>query len=65
MKIDFSLRTLLVFLTVSCITIPVLLFGINQSRDAAQRANEQIQEFNRQAALVIESDIGGTVEQYK
>ena len=65
MKINFSLRTFLIFLAVTFTTIPVLLFGIYEARIGVQRANEQASETNRQAALLIERDVASAIDRYR
>ena len=61
MKINFSVRTFLVFLAVTFTTIPVLLFGIYEVRSGVQRANQQASETNREAALLIQQNIASAI----
>src|SRR5438552_13071273 len=65
MKINFSVRTLLIFLAVGFTTIPVLLFGIYEARTGVQRANQQASETNRDAALLIDRDIASAIDRYR
>jgi PAS domain S-box-containing protein len=65
MKINFSVRTFLVFLAVTFTTIPVVLFGIYEVRSGVERANQQASETNREAALLIERDIASAIDRYK
>src|SRR5262249_34921112 len=65
MKIDFSVRTFLVFLAVTFTTIPVLLFGIYEARTGVQRANEQASEANRAGTLMIERDVASAIDRYR
>jgi PAS domain S-box-containing protein len=65
MKLNFSIRSFLVFLAI-CFTVPaVLLFGYFEARSGIRQAREHAREMNRQAALLIEHDIEATLEKFK
>jgi PAS domain S-box-containing protein len=65
MKINFSVRSFLIFLAICFTTLPVLLFGVYEARSGVERANEDARKMNGQAARVIEHDISATIEQFK
>src|SRR3990172_13082068 len=65
MKIDFSIRSLLVFLAISFAIPAVMLFVLIEARSGAQQARRQAQEMNRQAALLIQRDIAASLQQFK
>ena len=65
MKINFSIRSLLVFLAISFTVPAVLLFGYFEAQSGVRQAREQASEMNRQAALLIEHDISSSLQEFK
>src|SRR5438067_407215 len=65
MKINFSIRSLLVFLAISFTVPAVLLFGYFEAQSGVRQAREQTSEMNRQAALLIEHDISSSLQEFK
>ena len=65
MKINFSIRSFLVFLAISFTVPAVLLFGYFEAMSGVRQAHEQAREMNRQAALLIEHDIAGELQKFK
>ena len=65
MRLNFSIRSFLVFLA-ACFTVPaVLLFGFFEARSGIRQARDDAREMNRQAALLIEHDIQSTLQQIR
>src|SRR6516164_2176023 len=65
MRLNFSIRSFLVFLAM-CFTVPaVLLFGFFEARSGLRQARDDAREMNRQAALLIDHDIQATLERVK
>ena len=65
MKINFSVRTFLIFLAVSFTMVPVVLFGVYEARSGVERTNQQASELNVEAALLIERDIALAIDRFK
>ena len=65
MKINFSIRTFLVFLAVSFTVPSVLLFGFFEAFNGVRQAREEAREMNRQAALLIERDIAASLDKFR
>jgi PAS domain S-box-containing protein len=65
MRLDFSIRSFLVFLAISFTVPAILLFGYFEALSGVRQANENAQEINRQAALLIEHDIEGGLQKFK
>jgi PAS domain S-box-containing protein len=65
MKINFSIRSFLVFLAISFTVPAVLLFGYFEALNGVRQAREQAKEMNRQAALLIQHDIGASLQEFK
>ena len=63
MKINFSIRSLLVFLAISFTVPAVLLFGYFEALSGVRQAREQASEMNRQAALLIQHDIAASLQE--
>ncbi len=65
MKLNLSIRSLLIFLAISFAIPAVMLFGLFEARRGAQQARLQAQEMNRQAGLLIHHDITSLLQQFK
>lgn len=65
MKINFSIRSFLVFLAISFTVPAVLLFGFFEAWSGIRQAREDAREMNRQAALLIERDISASLSEFK
>ncbi|HEY2384565.1 MAG TPA: histidine kinase dimerization/phospho-acceptor domain-containing protein, partial [Terriglobia bacterium] len=65
MKINFSIRSFLVFLAISFTVPAVLLFGFFEARSGVRQAREDARDVNRQAALMIEHEIAASLEQFR
>ena len=65
MKVNFSIRSFLVFLAM-CFSVPaVLLFGFFEASSGVRQAREDAREMNREAASLIDLDIAASLEQFK
>jgi PAS domain S-box-containing protein len=65
MKINFSIRSFLVFLAISFTVPAVLLFGYFEAVNGLQQARDDASEMNRQAAILIQHDLAGSLKEFK
>ena len=65
MKINFSIRSFLVVLAISFTLPAVLLFGYFEAVSGLQQARDEAREMNRQAALLIQHDLAGSLKEFK
>ena len=65
MKVNFSIRSFLVFLAISFTVPAVLLFGYIEAVNGLQQARAEARGKNRQAAILIQHDLAGTLKEFK
>jgi len=65
MKINFSIRSFLVFLAISFTVPAVLLFGYFEAVNGVQQARAEAREMNREAAILIQHDLAGSLKEFQ
>jgi PAS domain S-box-containing protein len=65
MKINFSIRSFLLFIAISFTVPALLLFGYFEAVGGVRQAREQAREMNRQAAVLIAHHIEASLSEFK